>query len=212
LDPVDLAELMERTDVRSSKVGKQLAGQALEDNSILGLVAGYLESPEKAKRAAAAETFAEACKKEPRVGVPYVSDIIGALGNTEPQTRWEGLLALSFLSSEVPDEVEAAIPVIVRNLHDPKSMIVRSSAAVCLGRLGSTGTDRALAVLPHLEDALVKYGGGNELGSILDAMTFIAEGMDDVGVKGALAELVAPYADHQRSSIAKRVRRLQGIL
>jgi hypothetical protein len=209
LDPVEVAELMDRTDVRSSKVGKELAGKALENPAVLDVVVDYLGHDDKAKRAAAAETFAEACKKDPRVGLPYLSEVSKALGNEEPQTRWEALMALSYMSTEAPEEVGSALPSIVENLHDPKSMIVRSSAALCLGRLGGTSTERARRVLPLLGDALDRYGKGNELGSILDALSYIAASVDDKMVKGEMAQMVAPFEDHQRASIVKRVKRIQ---
>jgi hypothetical protein len=206
MNPMEVAILMERADVRSSKVGKELARRALEDPTVLDVVVGYLVHEDKSRRAAAAETFAEACKEDPGIAIEYISDLAGVLGTEEPQTRWEALMALSYMSTIEPEAVETAWSAILGNLHDPKSMIVRSSAALCMGRLGATDADRARRVLPHLEDAVIKYENGNELGSLLDALSFIAAAVDDGEVKARLMELVMRYEDHQRASISKRVK------
>lgn len=79
-----------------------------------------------------------------------VAALIGALGDTDDEVRFNAGLALARIATTSPSAVEAAVPALARGLRDP-NRYVRGYAVEALERIGSQQS--LAAMVPMLKDS-----------------------------------------------------------
>ena len=204
-----LIERLLTSDIRSSAISKALAKESLEKPQVLVEILPFLEHEDKKVRAAVAEAISEASKVKPELAIKYTSNLVKALRNQEPQTRWEAILALAQVAEVAPEKIDPYIEKIIEQIKEPKSMIVRETTAKLLGKWGRTDGMRRDKAFSALETALKQYGLGNEGAAIIEALFDLAETSELKGLKEQALELVGPYKDHKKKKVGKIIEKME---
>ncbi len=202
---MDILELLQREDIRSSKLSKELAQKAIIEPGLLEEIAKYFFHDNKKVRAAVTGTFAELSMKHPEKAKPYIDELIKSIDFPEPQTKWESIQTLGNIAAEDPTLIEAAIPQICEFIKS-KSVCVHCGAVGALGQIGEKREDYALQVLPYVEHALELYSESNATSFVVVALGKIGKNKKEIAKR--IIPLLIPFLEDTRPSVSKKAKKI----
>lgn len=144
--------------------------------SALPALVGGLAAHSRRQRQAAAQKVYSIAKEDPSAILPYLNDLLDALGRPEAQTRWEVLDTLTLVAQAHPQEVQPGIDAAETSLFDEDSAPVRLAAFRFLAAYGSTSEARSDEVWPLLDEAIQCYHGDAEYRDMLVALYDMVQG------------------------------------
>lgn len=194
------------SDIRSNKLHKKIAQEAIHNPEILDEVSSCLFFEKKVVRAAAAGTFAEMTATHPELGTPYIAELTKALLNSpEPQTRWESINALGNIGAIVPEKVQDIIPQISESMQDKKSACVRGYALIALGQIGGSNQHFAEIILPYLLKAMELFDGTNDVGYVIEALAKV--GVAHSALVKQIEPIIRPFLKDKSPAVVKKTKR-----
>jgi len=203
----------------SSKLGKDLAGEVLQNNRLdilkeaAELVCYQLESPKGKKiRAGAAKTVEIVAEKKPEWVVPYLEQMFSALEVPEPQTRWMLFRIYGFCAqpdSRLMEEVASMARTTIREKMDGQLCLV-SSADLFLGDWGSLNReccDRAFPILVESCDHIIMNEHDWIFESFIKMIPLLTQ-----EEKNIILSVTAEFETHSRKATLKRIEKIRSMI
>lgn len=187
---------------------KELADQAAKSKELLQKLIEYIDGTSRRNRQNAAAVLAQIAKVNPEVLLPYIDSFIGALDQSEAQTRWECLDTLTCLIELDTEKCEEALDGAETALFDEDNGFVRLASLRFLCKYGSTSEERSEKVWPLLDEAIQCYHGDYEYQDMLVALISFSEGSLSESVKNGLKERVTFDSEHGKGALKRRSQQI----
>lgn len=159
--------------------------------SALPAFVGGLSASSRRQRQVAAQKVYSVAQEDPSAILPYLDDLLEALGRPEAQTRWEVLNTLELVAAAHPQQVQPGIEAAESSLFDEDSAPVRLAAFRFLAAYGSTSEARSEEVWPLLDEAIQCYHGDAEYRDMLVSLYDMAKGPISGKVASELLDRIA---------------------
>ncbi len=200
-----LARLSSVSGDRSEGSNKIVAREALERPDLLDEVAVGLEWNDRKLVGDCAEVFTEVARENPALVVPYVARIASLVDHENTRIRWESTHSLALVASLVPEQIAPLLPGLVDKIERDKSVIVRDYAVLALGEYGSSGTEAAREVFPHLLRALELWEGRHSK-LVLEAMSKLMEVEPELATQ--VREAAQGCLEHRRANVRRLAQKI----
>lgn len=187
---------------------EQLAQLALEKPELLQELIDRLNGSSRRHRQNAAATLAAVAALDSKALLPCQDVLIAALENSEAQTRWECIDALSRLLPEgltvdddLLDDVESA-------LFDEESGLLRLAAMRFVCRYAVVAENGYATAWPMIDEAIQCYHGDPEFMDMLVAVAEMSEHELPEAIAHELASRMEFDAGHSRGMLKKRAQQI----
>ncbi len=187
---------------------KALAQQCVKKESLLKEVADKLNSSSRRDRQKAASVFDEVSKIDAEALTPYIGDMVDALDQSEVQTRWECLEALSRMVAIDSRACDRGIKGAETALFDEGNDLLHLSAMRFLCALGATTEKRSEKAWPLIDEGMQCCHGDISYQDMLVAIIAFSKGKLSPQVKAELAERVSFDAKNGRGALGIRSRQI----
>lgn len=182
------------------------------DVAALKALIAALGGRDRKARQSSAHMVAEVAKAAPAAVLPFVDEVVAAIGRPEAQTRWEALDALTSLIVADPDAASKGFEGAEDCLYDEESGLLRLTAFRYFTTLGSSSPEWSAKAWPLIDEAIQCYHGDPEFDDMLDALYAFAQSDLDEGVRAALTERMSFDARNGRGSVVARARQIVDVL
>lgn len=193
---------------RSDEVRAAAEEAAKDPKKLKGFVEN-LTGTSRRDRQYSAAVLKQVVKIDPQLMVPYIDNLLDALGHPEAQTRWESLESLSHLIEHDSRSCGKALNEAETALFDEESGPVRLAAMRFLCRYGATTPARSDKVWPLIDEGIQCYHGDLEFNDMLIAIVEFSAGKLSPEVKKALADRMEFDATNGKGTLQRRAQQIE---
>ena len=193
---------------RAEDVKKAAAEVKDSQNGLDDLVKG-LKSDSRKERQDSSAIIAEVARMDPKMVVPYGSDLVEALDLPEAQTRWESLDSLTEICQHDTRICDKAIKGAEVALFDEGSGPLRLAAMRFLCTLGATTENRSEKVWDLIDEGIQCYHGDIEFNEMLVALVGFSAGKLSPRVKKEFAARMKFDSTNGKGTLKKRATQIE---
>ncbi len=196
-------ELSSQVGDRGQESNLKVAVKCLVKPELLAEVAAGLGSKDAALAGDCAEVFTKVTEQNPRLIVPYATELLKLIAHKTTRVRWEAVHALALCAQFIPQILQPRLCEIDGIIRSDKSIIVRDYSIDVVANYALAGAKQAQEAFPLLKDYLTVWEGRHAGHALV--------GLDNAGkmvpqLAPELRKLAEPFLENKSGVIRKAAK------
>ncbi len=200
-----LNELSSQIGERSEEGNRNVAGQCIEDPSLLREIVEGLHHEDAKLQGDCAEVFTTVGEERPEFVAPYANKLLALLNHDQSRPRWESVHALAHVAALRPDLISSHLERIDQMAQHDSSKIAQRYAIELVSQYVRTGVNAAREAYPILIRACDVRDGANA-NVALNGLAIVAVLLPEIADE--LKPLAERFMPHPKGVVADAAKML----